>query len=168
MSVNPTWVSIGFVFGLLSIAATVVLCRLLAKKPPLPPSKLDIRRAELWEAAAHIESAVQYMAQRKSWVDPAVGVLLEKQRDISDAIVALERYGLPEEEEKKLPNYKDIRLLYGGTGHVTRLSDSSLIPQQLEWCSCEAPIDCNDGGFVCRPCTTKSARSAGAQTPVDC
>ncbi len=100
MSVNSSWVSIGFVFGLLSIAATVVLCRLLAKKPPLPPSKLDISRAELWEAAAHLDNAIQYITRGFNWSDPAVGVLIEKRRDISDAVEALERYGLPEEEKK--------------------------------------------------------------------
>ncbi len=28
----------------------------------------------------------------------------------------------------------------------------SYVPVEARWCSCEAPIDCNDGGFVCRPC----------------
>jgi hypothetical protein len=169
-------------------------------KHPKPETALDKRRAELLAAHQHLFNATFYLGS-KSIVSPAIVLLEEKQRDVLDAIQALERYGLPHEDsplltpkqnrilDKALVLSRDRAVLetlgafdfpkessradcvpyeqwsktYEGTGHVTRLSDSSLYDEVCTLCGCT-----DTSGRLSEPCPKAEAQLCTRQKPHVC
>ena len=67
------------------------LLQLFKKNAPVVQSDCDLKIAALQDALYTVGNATTYLASRYSWGHDGISVLLEKAKDIADAITALKR-----------------------------------------------------------------------------